>query len=88
MPQVDYNNLSILIAIVGLLGYVIKQIVPALMKEIREKNAYIELITNKFLEATNHKTTELTNALNELTAINKETLAILKQQSKRHSKCK
>lgn len=74
-----------LAAIVGLLGFVIKLVLPRLLDKIDKKDEFIESMTRGFNETQNHKTTEMTNALVKLEAtmhiqnsINQELIKFLK----------
>lgn len=68
----DANITQIVIAgIIGIFGlfvWLLKLIVPALLKKIDDKDSDIKNLVSGFTETQNHKTTEMTNALNELKA--------------------
>lgn len=65
--------IAIVASVCGLFGYVLKLSWPYFLRRMEEKDAvierrdeYIRTLTASFLEATNHKTTEFTQAIHDL----------------------
>ena len=66
MTSTPVQFLAVLTVLAGLVGYIIKLVLPRLLKKIDEKDNFIKMITEKFTDVQNHKTTEMTKALLEL----------------------
>lgn len=64
---------AVIASVCGLFGYILKLSWPYFLRRLEEKDAkldqkdeYIRKLTSSFLDATNHKTTEFTQAIHEL----------------------
>ena len=71
-----------LIAVVaGLLGYVVKLILPYFTRKLDERDDQIHDLTSKFTETINHKTSEHTKAIDKLALLQERHTSSVEQQT-------
>ena len=82
----ELTQLGIAGAILGLLAYVAKLVIPYLFRKLDQRDEEIKQLTADFRETVNHKQTEFTGAINRLADIQEKHINVVEAQTEVFSK--